>query len=76
MVVGDFVLNLSDSESEGEGRTSSTDLVLTTGLPFEAALIADCDREAAERGLSRLTEPNSPLSVCQELVCEPDRDSM
>ena len=40
---------------------------------FGVALIADCGREAAERGL---TEPDPPLSGCRELAREPDRDSM
>ena len=53
-------------------RASPTNL-LTTGLLFGVAPIADCGREAAERGL---TEPDPPLSACRELAREPDRDSM
>ena len=56
---------------EREDRASSADL-LTTGLPVGVALIADCGREAAERGI---TEPNPPLSVRRD-AREPDRDSM
>ena len=51
-------------------RASSTDLLITGLL---VALIADCGRDAAERGL---TEPNPPLSARRELAREPDRDSI